>query len=348
MAKVNGARKRLSTPPTGNGANFSRMPVRLARRLSLLLFAVACGGGDTEPTPVTPGVPSNPTPTAPVGPLTVGVTYADPQGYVEFVPGDAPLVLIAPHGGTQSPAGLPDRACSGCVTTADLNTQELARAIADAFLRRTGKRPHLVINRLHRRKFDANRDLTEATGGTSSLESSWRWLHAAVDSARDHVVKRSSRGLVIDLHGHGHAVPRLELGYLLGDFDLRLSDAQLTSGDAMRRTSITRLSTDSRSTADRGVALLRGPQSLGTLLAAAGYPAVPSASDPAPKSGEEYFEGGYNTQRHGSLNGGPLDAVQIECNLAGVRDTETNRARFADALVAVLVPWLATHYGWTP
>lgn len=315
--------------------------------LSLLALVVACGGNEAAPrTPTTPGGQANPG--APAGPLSAGVTYTDPPGYVEFVPGDAPLVIIAPHGGTLSPGGLPDRMCAGCVTTADLNTQELARAITDAFLRRTGKRPHLVINRLHRRKLDANRDMAEATGGTSSLESSWRWLHAAVDSARDHVVKRSGRGLVIDLHGHGHVVPRLELGYLLGDFDLRLSDAQLSSTNAMTRTSVTRLSNDTRSTADRGVALLRGPQSLGTLLAAAGYPSVPSSGDPAPKSGEEYFEGGYNTQRHGSLTGGPLDAVQIECHLAGVRDTEANRARFADALVAVLVPWLATHYGWTP
>lgn len=335
------------------------MPAHLVTRpasrlaLPLLALVVACGGGDTQPTTPppsggtgSPGGTSNVN--APAGPLTVGVTYADVPGYVEFVPGDAPIVLIAPHGGSLSPSGLPDRTCSGCVTGADLNTQELARAIADAFVRRTGKRLHLVINRLHRRKLDANRDVTEATGGTASLESSWRWLHAAVDSAREHVVKRSGRGLVIDLHGHGHVVQRLELGYLLGDFDLRLTDAQLVSSNAMNRTSITRLSNDTRRVADRGVAILRGSQSLGTLLAGAGYPSVPSSSDPAPKSGEEYFEGGYNTQRHGSLSGGPLDAVQIECNFIGVRDTEANRARFADALVAVLVPWLATHYGWTP
>lgn len=335
----------------------ARLVTRLASRLALpwLVLVVACGGGDTEPTTPppsggtgSPGGTSNPSATAPIGPLGVGVTYADPPGYVEFIPGDAPIVIIAPHGGTLAPAGLPDRTCSGCVTTADLNTQDLARAIADAFVRRTGRRPHLVINRLHRRKLDANRDLAEATGGTASLEASWRWLHAAVDSARDHIVKRSTRGLVIDLHGHGHAVPRLELGYLLGDAELRQTDAQLTSSNAMTRTSMARLSADTRSVADRGIALLRGPQSLGTLLTAAGFPSVPSSSDPAPKSGEEYFEGGYNTQRHGSLTGGPLDAVQIECNLAGVRDTEASRARFADALVTVLVPWLQAHYGWTP
>jgi hypothetical protein len=332
------------------------MPVRLATRLLMsALVLVACGGDDAAPTTTpTPGGTgasggtTAPNTSAPAGPLAVGVTYADAPGYVEFVPGDAPLVLIAPHGGTLSPTGVPDRTCSGCVTSNDLNTQELARAIADAFLRRTGRRPHLVINRLHRRKFDANRDLAEATGGTPSLEPSWRWLHAAVDSAREHIVRRNGRGLVIDLHGHGHVVPRLELGYLLGDVDLRLSDAQLASSNAMTRTSIARLSVDTRSASDRGVALLRGPRSLGTLLVAAGYRAVPSASDPAPMSGEEYFEGGYNTQRHGSLSSGPLDAVQIECHLAGVRDTDENRARFADALVAVLVPWLATHYGWTP
>lgn len=333
------------------------MPIRPAfhaAAATLLLVVAACGGSDprgpSDPGngPSAPTGPTGPSGTEPVGPLSVGVPYADPPGYIEYIPGEAPLVLLAPHGGTLSPATLADRTCSGCVTTADLNTQELARAIADAFLRRTGRRPHLVINRLHRRKLDANRDVAEATGGTVALESSWRWWHAAVDSSRSRIAGSGGRGLLIDLHGHAHAVPRIEVGYLLSDAELRQTDAQLGAANAMVRTSVARLSTDTRSVSDRGVALLRGPQSLGTLLAGAGYPAVPSATDPAPKVGEDYFNGGYNTQRHGSLNGGALDAVQFEHNLAGVRDTDANRTRYADALAALLVPWLERHYGWRP
>lgn len=321
-----------------------------------ILAAVALSGcGKTEaPAPTAPTTPGGVTPvvpvtpTGPVGPLVVGQVYTDPQGYVEFIPGDAPIVIIAPHGGTSTPTALPDRSCAGCVTTMDLNTQELARAIADAVQQRLRVRPHLIINRLHRRKFDANRDLAEATGGTAALTPTWSWFHAAIDSSKARVTGKFTRGLVIDLHGHGHAVQRLELGYLLTDSELRQTDGALSASNTMARTSIRTLAGDTRSLADRGIPMLRGANSFGTLLATAGFPAVPSAQDPAPKTNEEYFDGGYNTQRHGSVNGGSLDAVQIECNFTGVRDTESSRAAFASAVAVALGRYFEVHYGWKP
>jgi hypothetical protein len=318
-------------------------------------LAFACGGGAdpsapagpaTPPTPTAPtGPPPAPAPTGPAGPFTVGVPVFESRGWIEYVPGDAPLVLIAPHGGTLQPAELRDRSCSGCVTVNDANTQELARAIVEAFARRTGARPHLVVNRLHRRKFDGNRAVTEATGGNSTLDASWRWLHEAVDTAKAAVARRHQRGLVIDLHGHGHDVPRLELGYLLTEAQLRSSDAALEADGAMARSSIARLAADASGGA-RGGALLRSPEALGTRLHAAGYPAVPSAQDPAPLVGQEYFNGGYNTARHGSVGGGALDAIQVECHFAGVRDSEASRAAFADVLARELARFLERHYGW--
>ena len=321
-------------------------------RFATLVIIAGCGGGgeSASTTPTTPTAPTTPvapaTPVGPVGPLVVGQTYTDENGWLEYVPGNAPLVIIAPHGGSLAPSALPDRVCAGCVTVNDANTQELAREIIAAFERRTGAKAHLVVNRLSRRKFDANRDMGEATGGTIALQKPWAWLHAAVDSAKDITTKRHGRGLVIDLHGHAHAVARLELGYLLSESELRQSDATLTASSTMLRSSIAKLSTDSRSTTDRGVPMLRGPFSLGTLLASAGFPSVPSAQDPAPKVGEEYFNGGFNTQRHGSVQGGALDAIQIECNFAGVRDAPNSRAAFATALANALAIYFERHYGW--
>lgn len=315
--------------------------------LLLCLAAAACGGGSdqgltppTLPPPVTG-------PIGPLGPLAIGTTYTDARSWLEYQPGDAPIVLIAPHGGTLAPSELADRSCSACVTANDLNTQELARAIADAFARRTGMRPHLVVNRLHRRKFDGNRERVEATGGAASLDTAWTWLQAALDSSTRRVAQRWSRGLVIDLHGHGHSVPRLELGYLLTDAELRRTDAAISSTGDMGRTSIARLSNDARG-GDRGTALLRGPNSLGALLSAAGYASVPSPSVPAPLIGEEYFDGGFNTRRNGSVAGGALDAIQVECQLSGVRDTAASRAQFAEAFAAALVTYLDRHYAWRP
>ncbi|MES2524726.1 MAG: hypothetical protein V4617_18665 [Gemmatimonadota bacterium] len=277
----------------------------------------------------------------------MGKPYLSPNSWLEYVPGDAPLIIIAPHGGALLPQELPDRVCTGCVTVTDLNTQELSRAIIEAFVRRTGVRPHLVVNRLNRRKFDGNRDLVEATDGYAPLTPTWTWLQAAVDSAKQRVAAAHGRGLVIDLHGHGHAIARLELGYLLSASDLRRSDATLTASGDMARTSIARLSTDAKS-GERGPALLRGPNSLGSLMATAGVPSVPSAGTPAPLVGEEYFDGGFNTSRNGSSSGGAIDAIQIETHYTGVRDNVNTRAHFADVLAAALVRYLDLQYGWRP
>jgi N-formylglutamate amidohydrolase len=297
------------------------------------LFA-ACSGSETPAS-------------APVGvSYQVGRTVTDPQGWIEYTPGDAPLVIIAPHGGLLVPAQLPDRTCSGCVTVTDVNTQELARAIVQAFQQRTGALPHLVVNRLSRRKFDANRDRVEATGGNAALDAPWLWMHAAIDSAKASIARRHGRGLVIDLHGHAHDIHRLELGYLLSASELRLSDGTLTAQAAMTGTALARLASDTRSSSDRGAALLRGPNSFGALIVANGYPAVPSPSDPAPLVGEAYFSGGYNTSRHGSSTGGATDAMQIETHYANVRNSATTRSAFAWALSGALASYLERHYGW--
>lgn len=281
-------------------------------------------------------------------PFQVGRPVTDQAGWVEYTPGDAPLIIVAPHGGLLRPPLLPDRACSGCVFVNDLNTQELARAVVEAFERRTRTRPHLVVNLLHRQKFDANRELTEASGGDVTLTPSWRAFHAYIDSAKAVIGRSTRRGLMIDLHGHSHAVQRLEWGYLLGDATLRLTDAGLVAAGSLSRSSIARLTVDRRSN-DEPAALLRGAPSLGALLAARGFRGVPSPAEPAPLLGEPYFEGGYNTERHGSLDGrGVIDAVQLECHLAGVRDTPANRLRFAEQLVDALLVFLDRQYGWQP
>jgi len=315
---------------------------------SIGVLLAACSSGASAPT--TPEPPPTPPPVTagPVGPFVAGTAYLDARSWVQYTAGDAPLVIIAPHGGLLLPGELPDRSCAACVTANDTNTQLLARVIVDTFTARTGRRPHLVVNLLHRRKFDANRDLPEASGGnTAALRGPWEWMHAAIDTAKADVGRRWQRGLVIDLHGHAHAIPRLELGYLLTATQLRLDDAALTSTGAFSASSVARLlqnGLSGRTPAQR----LRGTTSLGGLLEARGFAAVPSPAAPAPLVGEDYFNGGFNTARHGSRSLSTTDAVQIECHFTGVRDTETSRAAFASALVDALVVLFANEYGWQP
>ena len=314
-----------------------RGPLLLALRLSLATLALAgCYRGPRGPT----NPPPVPAAEVPRGPFTPGQSYFGRNQYVEYIAGNAPVIFAAPHGGTLVPDEIEPRTCG--TTVRDSNTEELARTLRDTFFASTGKYPHVIINRLSRTRFDANRDRAEASCGNAAAAVAWEEWHALLDTARAAVTAASGRGWFVDLHGHGHAIPRLELGYLLTNANLDRPDPQLNALEMS--SSVRSLSQDDTTTSF--AELVRGPQSLGALFAAEGFRSIPSPSDPAP-SGAEYFDGGYNTRRHGCVAGGTICAVQIEANFAGVRDTEANRSRFAQAIVRVTRAFLAARWGLT-
>src|SRR5687767_8003787 len=72
-----------------------------------------------------------------------GRSYFGEKEYIEYLPGDLPLVISAPHGGREAPEDIPQREKG--VVQIDTNTQELARAIAGEIHARTGHRAHLII-----------------------------------------------------------------------------------------------------------------------------------------------------------------------------------------------------------
>jgi hypothetical protein len=266
-----------------------------------------------------------------------GKTYFGRNRYIEYLAGDLPLILSAPHGGRERPDELPDREQG--TFAFDTNTQELARAIADELHTRTGHWPHVIICRVNRRKIDCNREIGEAAAGNPLAEQAWREFQGFIDSAQTVVASRQGRGLYIDLHGHGHAEQRLELGYLHSADQLALSDAELNAPPYPTDSSL-------RAIAARGAVpyadLVRGQKSFGALMEKHGFPSAPSPNHPHPKP--PFFRGGYNAARHGR-DAAPLAGFQMESNSKGVRDTPENRKKFAAAMADSLDEYLPTQVG---
>jgi hypothetical protein len=263
-----------------------------------------------------------------------GTVYFGRNGYVEYRPGTLPLILAAPHGGTIEPAEIPARA--GGTQGRDYGTDQAAIRIADQLEARTGERPHLIVFHLSRTRVDANRDIGEGTEGHPLGRHAWLEFQSLVDHARTRVADAHGKGLFVDLHLHGHAIQRLELGYLLSASDLRESDEQLNG-----RAGSSSIAGLVQRTGRPLSTLLRGPSSLGDRFVAEGFPAVPSSDDPAPSPGEPYFTGGYNTARWGSRGGGVIDAVQIEANAEAFFP---DPVRAAAAAAAVLAGFIADWY----
>ena len=105
-----------------------------------------------------------------------------------------------------------DRDCvnnSDWVCDADSFTVDFAEALAAAFAAAHGGRcPWMVINHLHRSKLDANRNVSEATGGDANAEVAWRAFHNFTTRAQEKVAAvhgddgSAIKGILFDVHGY--------------------------------------------------------------------------------------------------------------------------------------------------
>lgn len=138
-------------------------------------------------------------------------------------PADAAAVVISvAHGGyemmnhlipnreTTHPVHCPDGTCS---TTKDTNTLEIALEVMDMFIQNICKVPYVVVNKLHRRKMDANRDIIEAAHNNSVAQEVWLAYHDFIQDAQSLVIGEMgtvtnvhgyerARGLFLDVHGY--------------------------------------------------------------------------------------------------------------------------------------------------
>lgn len=276
-----------------------------------------------------------------VSAYTPGTSYFGRKSYVEYIPGELPLVISAAHGGSLTPEEIPDRTWGTTVT--DSNTRETTLAVREAFLDRTGKAPHVVISHLRRTKLDPNREIGEAAQDNPFAELAWHEFQGFIDVATSTVAQSYGSGFYIDLHGHGHAIPRAELGYLLSSSQLNRSDAEMDALGLAAQSSIRALADESPLPFSQ---LLRGGTSLGGYLQAEGVRSVPSPSDASPGS-DPYFSGGYNTDRHGSRAAQrTVSGVQIELHMPGIRDTDANRRAFGVALARATEAYMLEHFGF--
>lgn len=275
--------------------------------------------------------------------LVPGTVYYDSENeYVEYIYGNLPIVISAPHGGEKKPEQIEDRDCEGCITINDSYTQELTRKIVEELVEITGCYPHVIINRLHRSKMDANRGIREAADGNEAAEMAWTYYHNNIDTSLMSIAKGYGRGIFIDLHGHAHANQRLELGYLMSTQDLKENDEHLNETEVVQRSSIRNLAENNLMGLTHAE-LIRGQHSMGSLLVEDGFASVPSENDSNPVGNEAYFKGGYNTDKYGSKDGGNIDAIQIECN-QDVRFNQSVRTQLARSIAISLLSYLELHY----
>lgn len=257
--------------------------------------------------------------------------------YVEYHAGTLPLILTVPHDGSMQPEEIPERVdgccasggCDSCVwrsgcgapsstrcpvkVVKDMSTAAFASSLADNLFRLTheSSRPHMVVMNLHPSRLDANREVEEAAQGDAEAIRAWEEFHSFIEQAAASAVREHGYALMLDIHGQSHG-DFIEIGYMLND---RVLDQNQDLDEYVQQSSVSRLAHLNPGTPLTEI--IRGEGSLGSLLGSdefGGYLAVPSSKHPGP-NGARYFNGGYNTQRHGQRSDSSepaLDAIQLE------------------------------------
>lgn len=231
-------------------------------------------------------------------------------------PGDSAIILSAPHGGTKPIPGVPPREGTGVkqfATVRDDGTEVLAPQVAQRLEKLTGKKPHLVVALFQRKGVDVNRPANDAFE-SEKAKPYYEAYHAALAKARQAVIARHGRGLLIDIHGQG-ADP---------DAIFRGTNGLKTASHLIDRS---------------GKGALLGKGGLFGELEIRKHTIIPANDSDALE--DPRYNGGYIVRTYGSREGGTVDAVQLE--LGSRLRRAPGRDAFADDLAASIAAFAANH-----
>jgi hypothetical protein len=268
-----------------------------------------------------------------------GRSYWGRNGYIEYVPGNMPIIISAPHGGDLRPDEIPDRTWGMLI--GDPYSIEYAQEVIAYLYQWTGRRPHLIINHLARIKMDANREIGEAAQGNPYAEQAWYEYHGFIQDARDIVTADWGRGHYFDFHINIHSAHWTEIGLGLNGSDLARSDQELNTDYYKNKSHLRSLVATSNVYFPE---VVRGQTSLGGYLEQYGYKTVPSPSYPDPDGNDMYYTG-YNTYCHGPNLGGTINSTQVETYLGFVQPAV--RDAYSHALAQAIYSFMVNHYGFT-
>jgi len=158
--------------------------------------------------------------------------------------------------------------------------------------------------------------------------------------AKDKIQQDYGHGLFLGVHGHGFTNHRhIQVGYLIDENDLALSNTELDTNRQINASSIKNLVRNNIQGLSHS-ALLRGEQAFGTILENSGLHSIPSLQAPEPYTEIGFFEGGYNLAIYGSRDGGSLDGIQVELH----RDDREAPKVSAEKITDALILYIDKHY----
>ncbi len=221
--------------------------------------------------------------------------------------GDLPILLTAPHGGTNALKDVLTRT-NGTLLRDD-GTYELALLVNEELTKLTkGKKPYVVAAQFHRKFLDVNRPATNAFESVPA-KPYYETYHNQVSNYVAEIRQRfGSEGLMIDLHGQARDAASIFRGTGNGVTVLRLIQKQ-------------------------GEPAFTGTNSLLGQLATKGYHVIPNNTPPGEPPEDRSYNGGFTVRTYGSHKDDGIDALQIEL---GYKLRRVDRQKFAQDLAQAI------------
>ncbi len=269
-----------------------------------------------------------------------GTSYYGINNYIEYIAGDMPIIIVAPHAGNLQPIDLPDINTRGN----DNGTMDLARFMADSLhLKTGGSRPHIIINHLRPNKLNpvfSEADSTDAAGTDPVALQALRDFHDFIQVAHNKVSADWGKGHYFELHGNGTA----EHWNMVG---LGVSKSYLNMSDAVIETRVNYSTIKNLCTIGGAdfLEVLKGPTSLGGMLESLGWKTTTSPYYPAPPGSVTFYYAGQNTWRYGSKHTGTIDATHLESYWKFMVKS-ANRSKYSNDLADSMLDFMNIHYGF--
>jgi N-formylglutamate amidohydrolase len=128
------------------------------------------------------------------------VTYINPS--IQLIKGTLPILITIPHDGTKVLNYTPIRNDSSVNFNIknDLNTKEIGLEIANQLFSLTGEFPTVIINNIHRKYLDLNREsnLAYSTTRTKIIYNNY---HNIIEKEVNRILINNKSVLLLDLHG---------------------------------------------------------------------------------------------------------------------------------------------------
>lgn len=263
--------------------------------------------------------------------LVVGQSYFGANNYVEYIAGNLPIIIGAPHAGSLIPVHLP----TVLERSTDGGTYQASLLLIDSIMLATdGCRPHVIINHLHPKLFPCTGEMIEASGLHQDVNQAWFDFNNFIEIAKTKANKDWGKGHYFEMHTTARV--RNQIGLGLDTDDLSQSDATIST--MANQSTVHHLCTTGGA---NFLEVVKGDTCLGSLLEAEGWNSSPSYADPQPA--DPFFYAGKNTWRHGSNAFGVIDATHIESSYAYINST-ANRPNYSGSLAKAMLTFMETFY----